>query len=398
MTAIDTHGSTAENDHDHDHPPFLAHHWETPQQQFEAGKLGMWLFLATELLLFGGLFCAYAVYRNNHPEIFEYGSQFLDTRWGAINTVVLILSSLTMATAVTAAQLGRRRMLIVLLSLTFLGGVGFMVIKGVEYNHKFHDNLVWGVGFYEEPEHLGDDAAHGDEVAVLEHGDAERGRPLFLSTCRSCHGAAGEGIPGQGKDQRGSAFIASKTDLELVEFVKAGRMPSDPMNTTGIQMPPKGGNPLLDDAALLDIVAYIRTFEAPEGGVEVAETAVVEVEEEFIIPHSSIPNAPGGPPGLSVPIPADAAAAAHPPIPLHHSVDPDRPANAHIFFGIYFLMTGLHGIHVIVGMIVIAGLIWMAARGKFSSAYFTPVDLGGLYWHIVDLIWIFLFPLFYLIG
>ena len=91
----------------HDHPEYLAHHWDTPQQQFEAGKLGMWLFLATEVLLFGGLFCAYAVFRHNYPEIFAYGSQFLDTRWGAINTVVLIVSSLTMATAVSAAQLDK---------------------------------------------------------------------------------------------------------------------------------------------------------------------------------------------------------------------------------------------------------------------------------------------------
>ena len=90
--------------HDHDHPEFLAHHFETPKQQFESGKLGMWLFLATEVLLFGGLFCAYAVWRGNHPEMFKYGSQFLDTKMGAINTAVLILSSLTMAWGVTAAQ------------------------------------------------------------------------------------------------------------------------------------------------------------------------------------------------------------------------------------------------------------------------------------------------------
>ncbi|MHC4876174.1 MAG: cytochrome c oxidase subunit 3 family protein, partial [Planctomycetota bacterium] len=87
--------------HDHDHPPFLQHHWENPKQQFEAGKLGMWLFLATEVLLFGGLFCGYAIWRANHPEMFKFGSTFLDTTMGAINTAVLIASSLTMAAAVT---------------------------------------------------------------------------------------------------------------------------------------------------------------------------------------------------------------------------------------------------------------------------------------------------------
>ena len=93
------------------HSPNLAHHFDTPKQQFESGKLGMWLFLATEVLMFGGLFCAYAIYRGNHPEIFAYGSQFLDVRWGAINTIVLIGSSFTMALAVRAAQLGQHRSL-----------------------------------------------------------------------------------------------------------------------------------------------------------------------------------------------------------------------------------------------------------------------------------------------
>jgi cytochrome c oxidase subunit 3 len=84
----------------------------------------------------------------------------------------------------------------------------------------------------------------------------------------------------------------------------------------------------------------------------------------------------------------------HPPFP---SRDPDRPANAHLFFVFYFLMTGLHGLHVLAGMAVMAWLLVRALRGHFGAAYFTPVDLGGLYWHVVDLIWIFLFPLFYLI-
>ncbi len=88
---------------------------------------------------------------------------------------------------------------------------------------------------------------------------------------------------------------------------------------------------------------------------------------------------------------------AHDEHPLHPMQDRHRPDNAHMFFNIYFMMTGLHGIHVLVGVIVITWLIIKAARGQFSAAYFTPVDLGGLYWHVVDLIWIFLFPLFYLI-
>ena len=83
--------------------------------------------------------------------------------------------------------------------------------------------------------------------------------------------------------------------------------------------------------------------------------------------------------------------------PVHQSVDPDRPANAHLFFTFYFLMTGLHGLHVLVGLGVIAWLMVRSIWGHFGRTYFAPVDLGGLYWHVVDLIWIFLFPLFYLL-
>ena len=126
--------------------PPLAHHFETPTQQFEAAKLGMWLFLATEFLLFGGLFCLYAVFRGNHPELFAYGSKFLDTRMGMINTLVLILSSFTMAMAVWAAQKNHNKWLVTLLALTVAGGGVFMGIKYVEYSHKFHKNLVWESG------------------------------------------------------------------------------------------------------------------------------------------------------------------------------------------------------------------------------------------------------------
>src|SRR5687768_15511088 len=104
-------GHDAAHDH-HAHPPHLAHHFDTPEQQFDSGKLGMWTFLATEILMFGGLFCAYAVYRYNHPDVFRYGEHHVDTRWGAINTIILLTSSLTMAMGVRYAQLGRKNLLV----------------------------------------------------------------------------------------------------------------------------------------------------------------------------------------------------------------------------------------------------------------------------------------------
>src|SRR3954465_12287624 len=138
-TADDAHG-----EHGNGHDPHLAHHFDTPEQQFASGKLGMWVFLATEILMFGGLFCAYSVYRHNPPDVFEVAHKALDKTMGAINTVVLITSSLTMAWGVRLAQLGKTRGLVICLVLTILGGYGFMGIKSVEYETKWKHHL--GVG------------------------------------------------------------------------------------------------------------------------------------------------------------------------------------------------------------------------------------------------------------
>jgi len=306
MTALtDTHSHSGAHGHGHDHPPHLAHHWDNPKQQFEAGKLGMWLFLATEVLLFGGLFCAYAVWRGNHPELFRYGSTFLDTKWGAINTAVLIVSSLTMAWGVTFAQQGKRGPLLICLFLTLAGAAGFLGIKYVEYSHKFHEGYFPGAGFYNRPAH-----SHSFE------------RDLRLLTPTAP-------VP-----------LAVEEDAAIDSGLPAADAPTIKPAAIG----PAGLKPGALDA-----------------------------------PHASEPRH------------------VHHGDPTHPLLDHNRPINAHKFFDIYFMMTGLHGIHVLVGMIVIVWLIIKTMRGHFSADYWTPIDLGGLYWHIVDLIWIFLFPLFYLI-
>ncbi len=384
------------HEHEHVRPDFLQHHFDSPVQQFEAAKLGMWIFLATEVMLFGGLFCAYAVFRSSHPELFAYGSRYLDTTWGTINTVVLILSSLTMAIAVWCAQTGRRRELVIFLALTLMFAADFLGIKYIEYSHKFHDNIVWGLAFYEDP-HTGADRPPTQELmaVALEPGDADTGRKLYLRTCMSCHGASGEGLPGLGKPLRSSSFVADRDDAALVRFVEKGRAKNDPLNTTGMVMLPKGGNPSLKIQDLFDIVAFLRALQQQSG----SESPPGLAAAKFVIPRSTIPPPPAGPPGLArlddeyKPM-SDAPAGTDAPDPRY---DADRPANAHIFFGIYFAMTGLHGLHVIAGMFVITWLLVRSMKGHFSPGYFTPVDLGALYWHIVDLIWIFLFPLLYLI-
>jgi cytochrome c oxidase subunit 3 len=204
-----------------------AHQFDDPEQQHEASSLGMWIFLATEVMFFGGLFAGYVVYRAAYPDAWAEGSRHLDVALGTVNTVVLIGSSLTMALAVRAAQTGRRAGQLLFLLLTFLLGSVFLGIKGIEYFHKFEEHLVPGAAF----------------------------------------------------------------------------------QWTG-----------------------------------------------------------------------------------------SNPRNVQLFYSFYFAMTGMHALHMVVGLGILATLIALAWRNRFSPAYFTPVEVSGLYWHFVDIVWIYLFPLLYLID
>ncbi len=212
---------------EHAHNPHLQHHFYSMEQQLEASTLGMWVFLVTEVMFFGGMFMVYIVYRLMYPQAFILGSNHLNVPLGAANTGVLICSSLTMVLAVRAAQLGSRRGQIVNLILTMLLGCTFLVIKYFEYAEKFHHHLVPG-------------------------------------------------------------------------------------------------------------------------------------------PH----------------------------------FDPTLPLGAQqqLFFSLYFMLTGVHAAHMIVGLGIMTVMLIMALRGKFTAEYYTPVEISGLYWHFVDIVWIFLFPLLYLLG
>lgn len=209
------------------HSSHVHHHFIDGEQQFDSAKMGMWVFLVTEILFFGGLFCAYIVYRAWHPELFAEAATELNTLWGGVNTLVLIGSSLTVAMAIRSAQLNQKKGLIINLGITIALACVFMVIKYFEYTHKFHMGI----------------------------------------------------FPGE-----------------------------------------------------------FYTYE-----------------------------------GLEHPM-------------------------ANIFFSIYYMMTGLHGVHVLIGIGLMIWLVIRARRDEFSSEYYTPVEIVGLYWHLVDLIWIFLFPLLYLID
>ena len=391
------------------HELHLQHHYRDMEQQHDAAKLGIWLFLATEILLFGGLFCGYAVFRANHEDLFVWGEQFLDERYGAANTAVLLISSLTMAMAITYVQQEKKRAALVTLGITFVCAGIFMAIKSVEYEHKFHDHLLGGMAFYQTSDH-GDDMG-GDHAAVLiEHSDIVNGELIWNATCRSCHGATGEGVPGQGVRLDDNAYVRNHSDKELVTFVTDGRTASDPETTLFLDMPPKGGNPMLKEQQIIDVVAYMRTLEippGPEGRIETTSSPVVTSIPNATstvvpliddLPRSTIPNANQAATGLAPDSASQAqrmAVYVRPEVP---QLDEHRPANAHLFFGLYFLMTGLHGVHVVIGMIVLLWLMWRVQRGDFTKRHYAAVECGGLYWHVVDVIWIFLFPLWYLIA
>jgi len=208
----------------------LRHHFASPEQQMDAATLGMWTFLITEVLFFGGMFASYAVYRNIYPEAFASTSQYMNVILGGTNTAVLICSSLTMALSVRAAQLSQRKPLIWFLILTMIFGSIFLVIKGFEYHDKWVEGLVPGLHWGGYPEH-----------------------PEFA----------------------------------------------------------------------------------------------------------------------------------------HH---------AQILFFLYFCMTGMHALHMVVGLGLLTYLLVQGVRRVFHASYFAPVEMIGLYWHFVDIVWIFLFPLLYLIG
>ena len=238
----------AATEHIHGHPA-LQHHFENMEQQREAGTLGMWIFLVTEIMFFGGMFLAYALYRWKFPAAFASGSNHLDIWLGGFNTGVLILSSFTMALGVYFTQIGKLRPQVWCLILTLLLGLTFLGVKAVEYKDKYDSNLI--------PGHL---------------------------------------IPGHSYNPK---------------VAKPGE-PEDPH------------------------------------ALHLLEGATVE--------------------------------------------------NVEIFYWIYFAMTGMHALHMIIGAGLLSYLIIFSLKRRFDPEYHSPVEVIGLYWHFVDIVWIFLFPLLYLLG
>lgn len=303
--------------HDHYHPPGLQHQFEDMGQQQESTSIGMWMFLVQEIMFFGGLFTVYLVFRSRYPMAFAAGSNHLNVFWGAGNTVVLIVSSLTMALAVHYAQLGKRMAQVVCIILTMILGTTFLGVKAIEYTDKFNEGIVPVTGLNRKT------ARHQEEAPDNIPSDPNMEEKQSLDAPHSVE---------QNKGVSPEQIHGEQAEHEYVN-------PS--------------GNFIWEDTSL----------------AQMAQRGNFLTEAEQIGYFSG------------------------------NQLDPHKFRDkVRIFFWIYFVMTGLHALHMIIGLGLMAWLLWKAWRGTFTADYYSPVEMSGLYWHFVDIVWIFLFPLLYLLG
>jgi cytochrome c oxidase subunit III len=311
--------SHADN-HDH-HQPGLQHQFEDMTQQEESVTIGMWMFLVQEIMFFGGLFTAYLVFRSRFPLAFAEASNHLDAFWGGLNTLVLIVSSLTMALAVFYAQRGHRNLQVIMIVLTMFFGTVFLGVKVIEYTDKYNSGLVPVTGLNKKtPKGLEAPKSKADKKETRSPQPVSQKFTLPFEV--TAH-AAGDAYPKK-------AYINPNGEFQwnygthVVDY--------------GLKKEKETGRAFLTEA---ERAGYFSN-------------------------------------GI---------------------FDPDKYRDKiRIFYFIYFVMTGLHALHMIVGLGLMAWLGFMAWRGTYSADYYMPVEMSGLYWHFVDIVWIFLFPLLYLLG
>lgn len=359
MSASELLEAPHDTEHDeHAHNPFMAHHFDDPEQQFDAGKLGIWLFLVTEVLFFSGMFCAYAMYRSLHPEVWTYSSRFLNATLGAFNTGVLLFSSLSMAWGVRCAQLRQRTGLVVCLAITLGCAAIFLGVKAIEYSHKWDLGLL-PAGFY------------AVQSAAHEHHEGISKWLIYFSI-----------VPA----------------LCLIGFAAwwGWALANGKKQTAEI------AGPFMVTALCYFVGVFVGVlFESGEKGqphgAAVAAVAHAEASHDAHAPSAAAAHLTAATETGSPPSAAAHVAATMPTAESIADADSDKPGRAGLFFSIYYCMTGVHALHIIGGMLVLGWLLVRATKDHFHGEYFGPVDYVGLYWHLVDLIWIYLFPLLYLI-
>ena len=385
----DDHG----HEHDHDHPAFLAHHFDTPEQQFDSGKLGIWLFLVTEVLFFSGMFCAYAIFRALRPEVFEGCSQFLNTKLGAINTGVLLFSSLTMAWAVRCSQLEQHKGLVGTLAATLSCAMIFLGVKSIEYSHKWGMGLLpAGLFAYDPSNPHPTDHPNYLMYICIPFAIALAGVLLWLVV------SAGFG------NKMHVAMAMPLTVVCLCFFVGVGLgMVLESGDETAEHIDAHADpNGLASAPVMLEAEKAAAAEAAP---AIAASGAMVSVDESVLEILAGDASNTGVTSGLNA-LEQQNAAAGTSTVTGDEAVvgaittteiDVMTPTTAGVFFSIYYCMTGIHAIHILAGIGVLVWLLVRAVRLDFNRQYFGPVDYVGLYWHLVDLIWIYLFPLLYLI-
>lgn len=299
LHALENVGTGGDGHEEHAHQT-VSLQYENIEQQNESYIVGMWSFLVTEVMFFGALFLLYSLYRVLYFNAYLEAHQFLDVKWGTLNTGILLLSSWSMVMAVYSGQKGRRSAVLGFLTVTQLCALGFMGVKSVEYSKKLHEGLFPDARF------------NYAKALTMHHEEAARTGQVHAAVSPRHE-------------------MASKA---LEEAEKEGEVHFVP-SPTG----------LVDTAA------------APADG-QIREALPSAAWSKF-----------------------------------------EREQNkARIFFSIYFTMTGLHGVHVIVGMLLMGALMYFYASKHHCVEDYIPLELIGLYWHFVDIVWIFLFPLMYLIS
>jgi heme/copper-type cytochrome/quinol oxidase subunit 3 len=523
--------SSGHDEHGHGHGSrFIQHHYDDAQHQFDSGKLGIWLFLAQEVLFFSALFVAYVLYRVHHPEIYSYAHQYLQVKFGAINTAVLIFSSLTAAWAVRCAQLGQRLRLIACLALTLACACTFLGIKYIEYSHKYHEHILFGryfdpcvssggvelltknntcagtkttvdwdeaggvlkSGCFKEAELDVDPHEPGIQAECeVTEAKLEFYKPPTLSASGShdctatktpyvnivaskgdftitgdCEGVIVKGdgnsvkiasvkhVAVQGFDNKVVAQKADIVDVGPPPPPKEGPAPTGPQNQVNVNAAITTEKPTVaptNGEVSPDVAEHAREIaktpipnrcpeenplehehEGKEGEAKQVEPkfpcwrvayqpAVCKKDYGILVEYGDTehrgrdiaikatckkPPAPTAAGDLLADKEQKLVLGQKAIAPVHeltthemHELEAAGPPPEHtnMFFTIYFAMTGLHGIHVFVGVLVFIWLLVRAIKGHFTPDYFGPIDYAALYWHIVDLIWIFLFPLLYLI-
>ena len=379
MAIADSH-DTAHDDH-HDHGEFIAHHFDSPEQQFDSGKLGIWVFLVTEVLFFSGLFVAYTLWRSHHPDVFEQAHVFLDKILGGLNTVVLLFSSLTMALAVRSAQLGKNKQCSLYLLITMVCAAMFLGVKAVEYSHK------WDMGIFVRSQF---DYTGGHDTSGL-FGLS----PYLIQLCSipalllvGCIVAAVVGKLTNkalfGSFMIGMAITVGGFFLGAISGVVYQSMAAG------------GGSHAshVSESQPLMLHAMTANEEKSEEHADGHDHADGEAHDHSHDEGESHDHDHAD--GESHAAHGDDHHGDH--HAMDHGPDPSKfDRDIGTFFSIYYCMTGLHAIHIIGGIIALAWLYWRSLAGHLRPDYFGPVDFVGLYWHLVDLIWIYLFPLLYLI-